>query len=131
MKLDYTLQTAEERLQLVNQILEENPNPNEKYLEILADYLIIGFDKDKKRLVTPNREQTIAKRETSWEGLAEQFEQGEDSINGLIRNDKHILFRPKTSRKFLFLRKSAKQFLTGNNICGKRAEEAHIWPKPL
>lgn len=95
MKLDYTLQTAEERLQLVNQILEENPNPNEKYLEILADYLIIGFDKDKKRLVTPNREQTIAKRETSWEGLADQFEQGEDSINNLIRNDKNILFRPR------------------------------------
>lgn len=95
LKLDYTLQTAEERLQLVNQILEENPNPNDKYLEILADYLIIGFDKDKKKLLTANREQTISRRETSYEGLAEQFEQGEDSINGLIRNDKNILFRPK------------------------------------
>ena len=95
MKLDYGLQTAEERLQLVNKILEENPNPNEKYLEILADYLIIGFDKDKKRLITSNREQTISRRETSWEGLAEQFEQGEDSINSLIRNDKNILFKPR------------------------------------
>ena len=41
VKLDYTLTTPEERVKLVEQILEENPDPNEKYLEVLADYLIL------------------------------------------------------------------------------------------
>ena len=33
IKLDYTLETPEERQQLVEKILEENPNVNETYLE--------------------------------------------------------------------------------------------------
>ena len=45
IKLDYTLTSPEERNELVKQILEENPNPNEKYLEILADYLIFAMEK--------------------------------------------------------------------------------------
>ena len=44
IKLDYTLETPEERNELVKKILEENPNPNEKYLEILADYLILCME---------------------------------------------------------------------------------------
>ena len=31
IKLDYSLQTPEERNQLVEKILEENPNPSEAY----------------------------------------------------------------------------------------------------
>lgn len=38
---------------------------------------------------------TINKRETSYEGLVQQFENGEDGIYGLISNDKHTIFRPK------------------------------------
>ena len=38
IKLDYSLETPEERNQLVQQILAENPDPPAKYLEILADY---------------------------------------------------------------------------------------------
>jgi hypothetical protein len=45
IKLDYTLNTPQERLELVNKILEETPEPNEKYLEILADYLILCMEK--------------------------------------------------------------------------------------
>jgi hypothetical protein len=42
LKLDYTLQTVEERKALVEKILEENPNYN---LEALADYLILCMEK--------------------------------------------------------------------------------------
>ena len=42
LKLDYSLSTPEERKELVEKILEENPNVNDTYLETLADYLIIA-----------------------------------------------------------------------------------------
>ena len=40
-KLDYSLQTPEERKELVEKILDEAPDPSEQYLESLADYLIL------------------------------------------------------------------------------------------
>ena len=99
IKLDYTLNTIEERRQLVEQILEENPEPNEKYLEILADYLVLCMEKEEKRerkILTENRLATINKRETSLNGLADQFENGEDGIYDLIiENDKNAIFKPK------------------------------------
>ena len=49
MKLDYSLNTPEERVELVNKILEENPDPGEKYLEILADYIVYCMDKEEKK----------------------------------------------------------------------------------
>lgn len=101
IKLDYTLNTVEERNQLVEKILEENPNPNEKYLEILADYLVLCMEKQEKRekkILTENRLATINKRETSLEGLASQFENGEDGMYELIvENDKNVIFKPKIS----------------------------------
>lgn len=39
MKLDYSLQSTEDRLALVNQLLAEDPNPSLRYLEVLSDYL--------------------------------------------------------------------------------------------
>ena len=100
IKLDYTLQTPEERQQLVEKILEENPNVNETYLETLADYLIIAIEKKekkegKRKALTENRQATITKREISFEGLAAQFENGEDGIYNLITDNKHTIFRPK------------------------------------
>ena len=94
-KLDYSLQTPEERIELVNKILEENPNPNAKYLEILADYLVLCMEKkDKKegKILTENRLATIKKRETSFEGLVAQLENGEDGIYNLISDETHIIF---------------------------------------
>ena len=41
IKLDYTLESPEERKELVEQILAENPDPSEAYLETLADYLVL------------------------------------------------------------------------------------------
>lgn len=72
IKLDYTLESPQERNELVKKILEENPEPNEKYLEILADYLIFAMEKEEKKekkILTENRMATVNKRETSFEGL--------------------------------------------------------------
>lgn len=98
LKLDYSLETPEERKALVEQILQEDPNPSPAYLEILADYLVLCMEKQEKkerRLLTENRMATINKRETSFEGLCASFENGEDSIYNLVTNDKNVIFRPK------------------------------------
>ena len=91
IKLDYSLESPEERNELVKRILEENPNPNEKYLEILADYLVLCMEKQERkerRILTDNRMTTVNKRETSFEGLVSQLENGEDGIYNLMTNDK-------------------------------------------
>jgi hypothetical protein len=69
LKLDYTLDSPEERKALVEKILEENPDYN---LEALADYLILCMEKKEKKekkFLTDNRMLTVNKRETSFEGL--------------------------------------------------------------
>ena len=100
IKLDYSLETPEERNELVKKILEDNPEPNEKYLEILADYLILCMEKQERKerkILTDNRMTTVNKRETSYEGLVSQFENGEDGIYNLITNNKNIIFQPKVT----------------------------------
>lgn len=97
-KLDYTLTTSEERLNLVNEILRDNENISEKYLEILADYLIIASkreDRKKQKVLTENKMTTINKRETSFEGLVETFENGEDGVYNIMTHDKNIIFKHK------------------------------------
>lgn len=108
-KLDPSLQTYEERIDLVNKIIESTPSEKltNKYLEILADYLIFTEYKDEAKkgtILTNNRKYTINKRETSFEGLAASFESkysedggatGEDAIYNLIINDKNIFLTPK------------------------------------
>ena len=49
LKLDYSLETPEERKALVEQILQEDPNPSSAYLEILADYLVLCMEKQEKK----------------------------------------------------------------------------------
>ena len=100
IKLDYTLESPEERNKLVQQILDENPDPGERYLEVLADYLILCMEKQERKqrkILTENRMTTVNKRETSFEGLVSQFENGEDGIYNLIANNKNIIFQPKVS----------------------------------
>ena len=82
------------------QILAENPDPNEKYLEILADYLILCMEKQEKKerkILTENRMMTVNKRETSFEGLVSQLENGEDGIYNLISENKNQIFQPKVT----------------------------------
>lgn len=98
MKLDYTLTSPEDRNELVKQVLEETPEPNAAYLESLADYLILCMEKQEKkekRILTENRMATVNKRETSYEGLVSQLENGEDGIYNMIQNNKNALFKPK------------------------------------
>ena len=73
IKLDYTIESPEERKALVEKILEETPDPAPAYLEILADYLVLCMEKQEKKekkILTDNRRATVSKRETSFEGLA-------------------------------------------------------------
>ena len=100
LKLDYKLKTCEERAELVNRIVEQTPKTQltNRYLEILGDYIMGGLSKEEKKertYLTSNRRITIDRRETSFEGLAEKFENGEDGIYNLITNDKNILFSSK------------------------------------
>ena len=100
IKLDYSLQTPEERNELVKKILEENPNPSERYLEVLTDYLILCLEKQEKKerkILTDNRLATINKRECSFEGLVSQLENGEDGIYNLISNSTQQIFQPKVT----------------------------------
>ena len=101
IKLDYTIDSPEERKALVEKILEETPDPSPAYLEILADYLVLCMEKQEKKerkILTDNRMITVNKRETSYEGLAEQLENGEDGIYNLMaNNDKNIIFQPKVT----------------------------------
>ena len=101
-KLDYTLESPEERKQLVELIINETPPEQltNRYLEILADYIIFAMTKEEKKkkyIITDNRSVTINKRETSFEGLISKFENGEDGIYNMIANDKNIIFTPKIS----------------------------------
>lgn len=100
IKLDYSLTSPEERNELVKKILEENPDPGPKYLEILADYLVFCMEKQEKRekrILTENRMTTVNKREMSFEGLVSQLENGEDGIYNFITEDKQVIFQPKVS----------------------------------
>ena len=100
MKLDYSIESPEERKELVEKILEENPDLSPGYLEILADYLVLCMEKQEKKerkLLTENRMATVNKRECSFEGLVSQLENGEDGIYNLVHEDKNIIFQPKIS----------------------------------
>ena len=94
IKLDYSLETPEERNKLVQEILEDcgDEVPNSGYLEVLADYLILCMEKQEKKerkILTENRLVTINKRETSFEGLVSQFENGEDGVYSIMTEDKN------------------------------------------
>ena len=101
-KLDYTLETPQERNELVKQIIAETPPEQltNRYLEILTDYIIFAMDKEErkeKKILTENRMVTVNKRETSFQGLVGKLENGEDGIYNLITNDKNIIFTPKVT----------------------------------
>lgn len=101
-KLDYSLETPQERNELVKKIINETPTEQltNKYLTILSDYIIFAMDKEerkKRRILTDNRMVTVNKRETSFQGLAGQLENGEDGIYNMIADDKNIIFMPKVT----------------------------------
>ena len=52
-------------------------------------------EKKERRILTENRMATVNKRETSFEGLVSQFENGEDGIYNLVTEDKNQIFQHK------------------------------------
>ena len=54
-------------------------------------------EKKQKKILTENRLMTVNKRETSFEGLVSQMENGEDGIYNLINSDKNMIFQPKVT----------------------------------
>ena len=102
LKLDYTIQSPQQRAELVKRIVQTTPaeKMTSRYLQILANYMIFAMTKQQKKdkkINTDNRLITINKRETSFEGLISKFENGEDGIYNLITNDKNIILTPKIS----------------------------------
>ena len=100
LRLDYKLKTCQERADLVNKIVALTPSEKltPRYLELLGDYIMGGITKEEKKehlYMTDNRRVTIDRRETSFEGLAEKFENGADGIYNLMTNDKNIIFQHK------------------------------------
>lgn len=109
IKLDYSLDTHEERVALVNKILDSIPSENitTKYLNILTDYILLLDKKHKDReILTENRKVTINRRETSFEGLVAVFDNkyseggsgsSEDAIYNIITDNKNVILTPKIS----------------------------------
>ena len=103
IKMDFSLETPEERNELVKKIIAETPPERltPKYLEKMADYIIFAMDKQErkeKKILTENRLVTVNRRETSFEGLVSKLENGEDGIYNMIAGgDKNIIFSPKVS----------------------------------
>ena len=105
IKMDFSLETPEERTKKVEEIIANTPPEKltQYYLTKLADYIILAAVKqDKKKgkkhyIYTDNTMVTVNKRETSFEGLASKFENGEDGIYNLMTEDKNIIFAPKVS----------------------------------
>lgn len=101
IKLDYTITELSERQKVVEEICKEHKdNLTPRNLETLSDYLINCIEKEEKKqkkLLTQNRMATINKRETSLEGLVSKFENGEDGVYQLMRNDKNMILSPAVS----------------------------------
>ncbi len=101
IKMDFSLETAEERKKKVEEIIANTPPERltPTYLEKLSDYIVFAMDKEEKKqkkILTKNHlTATINKREISFEGLIGKLENGEDGIYNLITNDKNIIFNHK------------------------------------
>ena len=54
-------------------------------------------EKKEKSILTENRLVTINRRETSFEGLVSQFENGEDGVYSIMTEDKNQIFQPKVT----------------------------------
>jgi hypothetical protein len=100
MKLDFSLESPEERTKFVAKLVATTPSSQltPRYKEILADYIIFATNKKERKerkILTDGRMVTVNKRETSYEALVDKLENGEDGIYNLMREDKNTLLSPK------------------------------------
>lgn len=98
IKLNYKIDNLEERIKIVDEICKEHADElSTKNLETLSDYILNLMEKDekkKKEILTQNRMSTVNKREMSFEGLTAKFENGEDGVYQLMKNDKNMILTP-------------------------------------
>jgi hypothetical protein len=132
-KLDYSLKTAAERAQFIQDLLPtltKEQLKNKKYMEIMSDYIVSAMtpeEKKQKMILTDNRMITVNKRETSFQGLVDKFENGEDGLwNFMIDNDKNILLTHKKEITDIDLENidSLKDLKESIKIIEKREKEA-------
>ena len=132
-KLDYTLKTAAERAQFIEELLPtltKEQLKNKKYMEIMSDYIVSAMtpeEKKQKMILTDNRMITVNKRETSFQSLVDKFENGEDGLwNFMIDNDKNILLTHKKEITDVDLENidSLKDLKESIKIIEKREKEA-------
>lgn len=100
MTLDMTITSPQQRVKIVNEILQSmETQPKPSVLEQLSNYILNAINKQErkdKKILTDNRLVTINKRETSYQGLALKLQSGEDGIHALITaNAKNLLLTPK------------------------------------
>ena len=98
IKLNYKIDNLEERIKIVDEICKEHADElSTKNLEALSNYILNLMEKDekkKKEILTQNRMSTVNKREMSFEGLTAKFENGEDGVYQLMKNDKNMILTP-------------------------------------
>lgn len=100
IKMDWTLETPEERVKKAEEIIANTPPERltQKYLDKLSEYIAYPIEKSERKkgyILTNNRLVTINKRETSYEGLVSKLENGEDGIYNMMINDKNVLLDQK------------------------------------
>ena len=110
IKLDYTLKDPQERIALVNKIIESLPSEKltKKYLDIMGEYILdpktIDERKEKYPIISKNRQTVLSMRETSIEGLSVKYMNNndldnkiddEDLLYKLAINDKNVILTPK------------------------------------
>lgn len=92
--LDFKLKTTEERKKYIEDLLSTQSDWSSRDLEKMSDYLVFSMEKEERLqhyINDPNRRVTHRKRETSFQGLAEKFENGEDGVYAMVHEDRHQL----------------------------------------
>jgi len=101
LSLNYKIIDLSERQEIVKEICEKYADKlTEANLESLSDYILNALEKKErkeKKILTDNRMTTINKRETSFEGLANKFETGEDGVYQIMHEDKNVILSPAIS----------------------------------
>lgn len=90
--LDNSLKTPEERVKLVTKICNETPPEflTNRYLTELSDYIIEGLSKQERLqhyITTKNRRSVVNYHETSYQGLAEKLDGGENTLYNMITDN--------------------------------------------
>jgi hypothetical protein len=95
MKFDYSILDPQERIKYIENLLPEKTHWSSRELLKMADYIIAANEPRENHILTDNRMVTINRRETSYQGLSDALEGGEDALHTLIRQDKQTILTPK------------------------------------